>query len=78
MTEKQLPEIAREERNRYKREWYQKNKDHVREYHRKYRQEHSEKLKTINNQYWQKKALERLEKEKESKCDAGTKNENPA
>lgn len=48
MTDKELKDLARKERNRYHREWRAKNKDRV---------------KAINTRYWAKKALERAEKE---------------
>lgn len=51
MTDKEMQELARKERNRYHREWRAKNKDRVKE---------------INNRYWAKKALEHDEKEARS------------
>lgn len=44
--EEKLIEKAREERNKYFREWRRKNKD---------------KVKAINKRYWLKKALEKKE-----------------
>ncbi len=57
MTQKNLDAIAREERNRYAREWRAKNKDKVRE---------------TNRKYWEKRALKLFEasKKKEgSQCE---------
>lgn len=49
-TEKEIQEMAREERNRYAREWRAKNKDRVRE---------------TNQRYWLKRAMKMLESSKE-------------
>ena len=48
MTEKEMQELARKERNRYHREWRARNKG---------------KVKEINDRYWAKKALENTDKE---------------
>ena len=50
---------AREERNRYNREWRENNREHMREYNRKYSAEHSEKIKE-NKRKWAKKNRARL------------------
>lgn len=49
MTEKQIMELVRKERNRYAKEWRDKNPD---------------KVAANNRRYWERKALERLAKEK--------------
>lgn len=66
MTEKEMIELAREEKNRYKREWYHKNKEHVREYYKRYRKENAERLKNNEMKRWANRALKRREAEKES------------
>lgn len=62
MTEAQLTELARQARNQYKREWYHKNIEHIREYSREYqrdyRKKNADKLKRKNREYWIKKAFE--------------------
>lgn len=51
MSEKEMQELARKERNRYHREWRAKNKDRV---------------KAIDDRYWAKKAAAREEAEKDA------------
>jgi len=49
MSEEQIMELVRQEKNRYAKEWRRKNPD---------------KVAANNRRYWQRKAFERLEKEK--------------
>lgn len=51
MTEKELAELARQERNKYHREWRAKNPD---------------KVKARNRKYWEHRALQAAEAAKEA------------
>ena len=61
MNDQEMLELARGERNRYKREWYAKNKERVREYNRNYRRENADRIKRNETKRLAKKALERRE-----------------
>lgn len=61
LNDQEMLELAREERNRYKREWYEKNKARVREYNRNYRRENADRIKQNEIKRLAKKALERRE-----------------
>lgn len=62
MKEQRKLELAREERNRYKREWYAKNKERIREYNRDYRRKNAERIKQLEIERLAKKAIERKTK----------------
>ena len=62
MSEEKLLEIAREERNRYKREWCAKNREHVNAYNREYRKKNKERLKQKERERWIRKAKEIAER----------------
>ena len=66
MTEKELQELANEERRNYQRDWRKKNAEHLREYNRNYRKNNAEKLKQQRNECWKRKALKRLAAEKQA------------
>lgn len=67
MTDKQMLELAQEEKRRYKREWYQQNKERMREYYKEYRKKNAARIKKNDTEYWSQKALKRMEKEKGAK-----------
>jgi hypothetical protein len=68
-SEQRIDQLAREARNKYKREWVEKNREHVNEYQRLYhrlwrsRPENKERIRIYNKRYWQKKAMEQLQAE---------------
>ncbi len=57
-------DIIKEEQRRYKKDWREKNREHLRVYHKEWRQKNKDKLADYNNNYWLKKAHERKEREK--------------
>lgn len=66
-----VEEKAVELRRQYKREWYAKNKEKVREYHRMWREKHPEYLeryREYNKRYWEKKALAVMQQEQKNKA----------
>lgn len=60
---KTTEQIILEEQRRYKKEWREKNKDHLKRYYKSYREANKDKLKAYNQNYWLKKANERLGKD---------------